>query len=84
MDEIHTYSGRRGADVAMLIRRLKWHTHTQGKLRCIGTSATIQSGEGDEPIKIMAQFAEKLFGEPFKEEHIIGESYDNIPVRTLD
>ena len=84
MDEIHTYSGRRGADVAMLIRRLKWHTHTQGKLRCIGTSATIQSGEGDEPVKIMAQFAEKLFGEPFREEHIIGESYANIPVRTLD
>jgi len=28
LDEVHTYTGRRGADVAALIRRLKQHTHT--------------------------------------------------------
>ncbi|GEM_PF-443682 len=43
LDEVHTYTGKRGADVACLIRRLKQHTGTIGRLRCIGTSATVQS-----------------------------------------
>ncbi|MCK4245083.1 MAG: DEAD/DEAH box helicase, partial [Candidatus Omnitrophica bacterium] len=81
LDEIHTYSGRRGADVACLIRRLRWHTGTIGKLICIGTSATIQSGEGEDAKKVMANFAQKLFGEEFKSESIIGESYEDIPQR---
>jgi ATP-dependent helicase YprA (DUF1998 family) len=79
LDEIHTYSGRRGADVAMLIRRLKWHTRTAGILRCIGTSATIQSGDSEEAKTEMANFAEKLFGESFYAEHIIGEFYAPLP-----
>jgi ATP-dependent helicase YprA (DUF1998 family) len=83
LDEVHTYKGRQGADVAMLIRRLKWHTGTAGKLRCIGTSATIQSGEGEKPRKVMAEFACKLFGEEFSADDIIGESYEPVPDRTL-
>ena len=43
LDEIHTYYGSRGADVAALIRRLKQHTQTAGQLRCIGTSATVET-----------------------------------------
>ncbi len=43
LDEVHTYTGKRGADVACLIRRLKQHTGAIGTLRCIGTSATVQS-----------------------------------------
>ena len=39
LDEIHTYTGKRGADVACLIRRLKQHTGSTGALRCIGTSS---------------------------------------------
>lgn len=81
LDEVHTYSGRRGADVACLIRRLKWHTGTTGKIICIGTSATIQSGESEDAKKVMANFARKLFGENFVPESIIGESYDDIPQR---
>ncbi|MGD0953662.1 MAG: DEAD/DEAH box helicase [Methanotrichaceae archaeon] len=34
LDEIHTYTGKKGADVAYLIRRLKQHTGTAGDLRC--------------------------------------------------
>jgi superfamily II DNA/RNA helicase len=83
LDEIHTYSGRRGADVACLIRRIKWHTGTIGKLICIGTSATIQSGEGEDAKVVMANFASKLFGEEFKSENIIGESYENLPQRKV-
>jgi len=48
LDEIHTYTGKKGADTAYLIRRLKQHTGTTGALRCIGTSATVREGEGEE------------------------------------
>ncbi|MBD2714370.1 DEAD/DEAH box helicase [Microvirga sp. STR05] len=41
-DELHTYRGRQGADVSLLIRRL--HAHSQQELICIGTSATMVSG----------------------------------------
>src|SRR5215211_1626286 len=75
LDEVHTYSGKRGADVACLIRRLKQHTGTIGKLRCIGTSATVQSGEGEDAREVIAEFASTLFGEPFQREAVIGESY---------
>jgi len=58
LDEVHTYTGKRGADVAALVRRLKQHTGTTGRLRCIATSATVETpspsqgegwGEGGSP-----------------------------------
>lgn len=75
LDEIHTYTGMRGADVACLIRRLKQHTGTIGSLRCIGTSATVESGEGEDAQEAIAQFAADIFGEPFTAEHVITEHY---------
>jgi len=41
-DELHTYRGRQGADVAMLIRRVK-DACTAPRVQCIGTSATMSS-----------------------------------------
>lgn len=73
LDEIHTYIGKRGADVACLIRRLKQHTDTIGKLRCIGTSATVKGGEGEDTNKLIAEFATKLFGDTFDPGNVIGE-----------
>jgi hypothetical protein len=75
LDEIHTYTGKRGADVACLIRRLKQHTSTIGALRCIGTSATVQSGAAEDARAQIAEFAASLFGEPFMPEHVLGEQY---------
>lgn len=75
LDEIHTYTGSRGADVACLIRRLKQHTGTIGQLRCIGTSATVESGEGEDARKVVADFAARIFGEPVDAAHVIGETY---------
>ena len=75
LDEIHTYTGKQGADVACLIRRLKQHTNTIGKLRCIGTSATVESGEGEDSRSLVAAFASDIFGEPFAPKHVIGETY---------
>ena len=38
-DELHTYRGRQGSDVAFLIRRIK--AQSQNRIICIGTSATM-------------------------------------------
>ncbi|MCS3830719.1 superfamily II DNA or RNA helicase/ribosomal protein S27AE/uncharacterized protein (DUF983 family) [Salinibacter ruber] len=75
LDEVHTYTGNRGSDVAGLIRRLKQHTGTTGELRCIATSATVQSGEGEDSETLISDFATKLFGEEFDRDHVIGESH---------
>lgn len=75
LDEIHTYTGRRGADVAALLRRVKKRTDVIGKIRCIGTSATVEAGEGEDSAELVASFARKLFGEPFEPHDVIGESY---------
>ena len=42
LDELHTYRGRQGADVALLVRRLRERFKTED-LICIGTSATMSS-----------------------------------------
>jgi ATP-dependent helicase YprA (DUF1998 family) len=44
LDELHTYRGRQGADVALLVRRLGERVKAEG-LICIGTSATMSSTE---------------------------------------
>ena len=40
LDELHTYRGRQGADVAMLARRVRERLQAE-KMQCIGTSATL-------------------------------------------
>ncbi|WP_316967278.1 DEAD/DEAH box helicase [Candidatus Methanocrinis natronophilus] len=75
LDEVHTYTGKQGADVAYLIRRLKQHTGTAGSLRCIGTSATVQSTEGGGASEAISRFASRLFGETFDPDSVITETY---------
>lgn len=41
LDELHTYRGRQGADVAMLVRRLRDRLCRNKQPVCIGTSATM-------------------------------------------
>src|SRR3954465_14174798 len=43
LDELHTYRGRQGADVAMLIRRVK-NAAANASIQCVGTSATLAAG----------------------------------------
>jgi hypothetical protein len=81
LDEMHTYSGRQGADMALLVRRFKTRTGTSGSIRCIGTSATVDS-DPTTAAATVARFAEGLFGEPFDPAHVIGEVFAD-PV-TLD
>lgn len=77
IDELHTYSGKKGADVAFLIRRLKQRTNTTGKLQCIGTSATMVSEkENERSDEVVAAFASSLFGESFYSENVVTETGD--------
>jgi hypothetical protein len=83
LDEVHAHSGRQGADVACLIRRLKEHTGTSGQLRCMATSATV-----DDPVSgraAIAEFAAALFGEPFDADDVVVEEHEEEtdPVATL-
>ncbi|MBD0403239.1 DEAD/DEAH box helicase [Flammeovirga sp. EKP202] len=71
-DELHTYRGRQGADVSMLNRRLK--ALVQRDIICIGTSATMATGETISEVKEgIAEVAKTLFGTKFTSDQIIGE-----------
>ncbi len=80
LDEIHTYAGNSGADVAGLIRRLKEKTHARGKIRCIGTSATIQDNKKSGGTASIIEFAEKIFGENFEPSSLIEATYVNLDI----
>lgn len=72
LDELHTYRGRQGADVAMLVRRLKDRLCQNKTPICIGTSATMAS-EGDTAGTV-AEVASKLFGTVIGTDSVIDES----------
>jgi ATP-dependent helicase YprA (DUF1998 family) len=75
-DELHTYRGRQGADVAMLIRRLKERCGAASLVH-VGTSATMvasRSATPDERRAAVADFARRLFGHPFSAEQVVEET----------
>jgi ATP-dependent helicase YprA (DUF1998 family) len=75
-DELHTYRGRQGADVAMLIRRLKERCAAPGLVH-VGTSATMVANRAATPQErraTVADFAQRLFGHPFTAEQVIEET----------
>ncbi|OGG43372.1 MAG: DEAD/DEAH box helicase [Candidatus Handelsmanbacteria bacterium RIFCSPLOWO2_12_FULL_64_10] len=75
-DELHTYRGRQGADVAMLIRRLKERCAAPGLVH-VGTSATMVANRNATPQErraTVADFAARLFGHPFTAGHVIEET----------
>jgi ATP-dependent helicase YprA (DUF1998 family)/very-short-patch-repair endonuclease len=74
LDELHTYRGRQGADVSMLIRRLRSYCGGQ-TLQCIGTSATLAGvGTYDQQRTEVAQVATLLFGSIVKPERVVMET----------
>lgn len=75
-DELHTYRGRQGADVAMLIRRLRETLHDGASdFQCIGTSATLAGpGTFSEKQQDVAAIATKLFGSEIKPANVIVET----------
>lgn len=75
-DELHTYRGRQGADVALLIRRCR-ESFGGDDMICIGTSATMASGgTTDQQKRDVAAVAQTLFGTPFDAGQVIGETLE--------
>ena len=73
LDEIHTYRGRQGADVAMLVRRIRERFNDH--LICIGTSATMASeGTIRDRNEAVATVATDLFGRTVSPDNIIRET----------
>jgi len=74
LDELHTYRGRQGADVAMLIRRVRERAGNPRMLH-VGTSATVAS-EGDRAARkrAAAAVATKLFGVTVPPENVVDET----------
>lgn len=73
-DELHTYRGRQGADVGLLIRRIK--ASAQNKLLCMGTSATLSSGDLAQQKSDVACLGKQLFDTDFTANQIIGETLE--------
>lgn len=74
LDELHTYRGRQGADVAMLVRRVR-EACSSPDLQCIGTSATMASGGSTAAQQqTVAAVASHLFGAEVRPDHVIGET----------
>jgi ATP-dependent helicase YprA (DUF1998 family)/very-short-patch-repair endonuclease len=74
LDELHTYRGRQGADVAMLVRRVREFCRAE-KLLHVGTSATLAGGgTWAAQQREVAAVASRLFGTEVKPERVIGET----------
>ncbi len=74
LDELHTYRGRQGADVAMLMRRLRERSGNSD-LTCIGTSATMVSGDSaDDRRAAVARVASTIFGVALPPDQVIEET----------
>ena len=78
LDELHTYRGRQGADVALLVRRVREGLSPE-RLQCIGTSATMASeGSRDDKNRVVAEVASKLFSVTIPDSNIIGEMLERV------
>jgi DEAD/DEAH box helicase domain-containing protein len=86
LDELHTYDGAQGADVACLIRRLKERLGiSKGKLCVVGTSATMDERDRSDRAGVismdatetggdrLARFASTIFEEDIPTEAVIVE-----------
>ncbi|RNL87539.1 protein kinase domain-containing protein [Halostreptopolyspora alba] len=91
-DELHTYRGRQGADVALLIRRVREACRAPD-VQCVGTSATMSSqGEREDQRAVVAKVATGLFGTHIDPGNVITETLvratedapDSVPAERID
>jgi len=76
LDELHTYRGRQGADVGMLVRRLKERCAAPNLVH-VGTSATMvanREAPPEERRRTVAEFASRLFGHAMTGNEVIEET----------
>lgn len=78
LDELHTYRGRQGADVALLVRRVRERLSPENLL-CIGTSATMASeGSLEDKGRIVSRVASRLFATEIPESNVIVETLERV------
>ena len=70
VDELHTFDGAQGTDLACLVRRLRARLQADDGLVCIGTSATI-GGEEDRPA--IVDYVSSVFHQRFSSDAVVGE-----------
>ncbi len=79
LDELHTYRGRQGADVALLVRRVRAALNRD--LLCVGTSATMATdGTPEERNAVVAGVASKLFGTTVNPGNVITETLQRVTI----
>ena len=74
LDELHTYRGRQGADVALLMRRVQARLCPDHPPVFIGTSATMASGDAKASEDAVSGFASRLFGTAIGPDAVIVET----------
>lgn len=80
LDELHTYRGRQGADVAMLMRRLRSRIgDPKNPPLCIGTSATMASeGAQHEKNEAVARIPSQIFGADIGPDAVVTETLKRV------
>jgi DEAD/DEAH box helicase domain-containing protein len=76
VDELHTFDGAQGTDLALLIRRLRARLKIpSGHLVCAGTSATLGVSSDTAPLR---DYARQIFGQDFGPDSVITESRQTV------
>ena len=75
VDELHTFDGAQGTDLACLVRRLRARLGADEKLICVGTSATIG---GEEDRDSILDYVSAIFRQPFASNAIVVEARQRI------
>lgn len=82
LDELHTYRGRQGADVSLLVRRMK-NAINSPNLLCVGTSATMGGRSGENQQDAVSEVASLIFGQTVDPSNVIGETLQPVSDLTL-
>ena len=69
VDELHSFDGAQGTDLACLIRRLRERLECGDNLACVGTSATMGTDSEDQ----LLNYASQVFATDFTQDGVIGE-----------
>jgi DEAD/DEAH box helicase domain-containing protein len=78
VDELHTFDGAQGTDLALLLRRLRARLKSpEGHIICAGTSATLGGASDTAPLR---SYAKQVFGVPFEEHSVITEDRQSVNV----
>ena len=72
VDELHTFDGAQGTDLALLLRRLRARLGTPAQgLICAGTSATLGGNSNTAPLR---DYARQVFGYEFPPDSVVTEN----------